>query len=347
MAESKSETLDPAPVLAARPAGWGRPGAGLVGLLVSGAVLVGLYRSLNVREIGEALLHTDKLWLVISISMILPITVLRAIRFFWVAPPGSLPGMGEAIRLTLVASALNVFLPAKTGDLVKSYFVSTRGNTSPGVAVSIVVYERLCDLFALIAWCLAGWYIGQLDVPGIPTAFWWAIGAFGAFCAVLTCSKRTAVILRAVSGTLFAHRRLRAIRNLADGWPELVQGLKGRRRWIVPFSLLLWLAHLSQMWMFTLALSAQVPIAASACLSALALMAGQLPLTFAGLGPRDIALVVLLAPYMSAESAAAMGVLIATRNFLPPLVGMPMMGPYVSSVVEEARRWRAGRLDTR
>ena len=60
----------------------------------------------------------------------------------------------EAFRLTLVASALNVFLPAKAGDLVKSYFVATRSNTAAGVALSMAVYERLCDLFGLITCCL-------------------------------------------------------------------------------------------------------------------------------------------------------------------------------------------------
>ena len=58
--------------------------------------------------------------------MIVPITYLRGVRFYWVAPAGALPGIGEAFRLTLVASALNVFVPAKAGDLVKGYFVATR-----------------------------------------------------------------------------------------------------------------------------------------------------------------------------------------------------------------------------
>ena len=70
--------------------------------------------------------RADKTWLVISVGMILPITYLRAVRFYWVAPAGALPGTGEAFRLTLVASALNVVLPAKAGDLVKGYFVATR-----------------------------------------------------------------------------------------------------------------------------------------------------------------------------------------------------------------------------
>src|SRR5882724_3948230 len=121
MREVRSEEQQPEPVLASRQgAGWRRPGASLVSLAVSGALLAVLYRSLDMRLVGEALLRADRVWLVISIGMILPITVLRALRFFWVAPAGALPGVGEALRLTLVATALNVFIPAKAGDLIKS-----------------------------------------------------------------------------------------------------------------------------------------------------------------------------------------------------------------------------------
>ena len=108
----------------------------------------------------------------------------------------------------------------------------------------------------------------------------------------------------------------------------------------MPFSLGLWLTHLIQIWLFTVALSASVPFAVCASLSAVALMAGQLPFTVAGLGARDVALVVLLSRYMPPESAAAMGVLISTRGLLPPLIGMPLMRPYLSTVVGDARRWR-------
>ena len=74
--------------------------------------------------------------------------------------------------------------------------------------------------------------------------------------------------------------------------------------------------------------------------SLVALLAGQLPFTFAGLGARDIALVVLLSGYMGREAAAAMGILIATRGLVPPLLGIPMMRPYLSSAMGDARRWR-------
>jgi uncharacterized protein (TIRG00374 family) len=294
---------------------------------------------MDMRLVGEALRSADSVWLVISLGMIVPITVLRAIRFRWVAPAAALPGVGEALRLTLVASALNVFAPAKAGDLIKSYFVATRGATSAGVAVAIVVYERLCDLFGLIAVCMVGWLVGGPVAAGLPAAIWPLLGAMAVACAILILSERAAELWRAAMGRAWPRRKLRKLRELAEGWPDLLQALRGRRAGIALFSLLLWIVHLTQMWMFTVALSVRIPFTVCASLSAIALMAGQVPLTLAGLGARDVALVVLLAGYMTPEEAAAMGILVASRGLLPPLAALPIMRPYLAAVAHEARGW--------
>ena len=179
-AEAVESAASPAPARVK-----GRKRGALLSLLVSGGLLYLLYRTLNLRQVGDALLTADRFWLVVSIGMILPITALRAIRFFWVAPAGALPGIGEAFKLTLVSSALNVFVPAKAGDLIKSYFVARRSETPTGVAIAIIVYERLCDMFGLIFWCLLGWFVGQPEVTSLPLAFWALLGMVGALCGIL------------------------------------------------------------------------------------------------------------------------------------------------------------------
>jgi glycosyltransferase 2 family protein len=333
--------LDTSADMPATPPGMGRKGwAGVAGAVVSGLLLFGLYRTIDIRQVGVALLRADRLWLLVSVGMIVPITLLRALRFFWIAPAGALPGRFEALRLTLIASALNVVLPAKSGDLIKSYFVAKRSDTPAGVAVSMIVYERFCDLFGLTAWCLIGWAVGRPQVDGVPSIFWLLLAALGVMSSLLISSERAAFALRRLVAAVLPEGRLRKVHRLADGWPALLQALRGRRRWIVSFSLGLWLVHLTQIWMFTVALSMRVPFTVSASLSAMALMAGQLPFTFAGLGTRDVALVVLLAAYTTPESAAAMGVLIATRGLLPPLFGIPLMRPYMATAVADAQRWR-------
>jgi hypothetical protein len=72
--------------------------------------------------------------------------------------------------------------------------------------------------------------------------------------------------------------------------------------------------------------------------SAIALMAGQLPVTLSGVGTRDLALVFLLGRYADRGTIAALGLLTATRNFLPPLLGLPFTKAYTEMAVEAARR---------
>lgn len=321
-----------------RPA-WRSP-AGLVSLSISGALLIGLYRSIDLRLVGETLRVAHRGWLVVSVGMIVPITVMRALRFLWVAPRGTVQGVGEATRLTLVAAALNTFAPAKAGDLVKSYFVAKAGGAA-GVALAIIAYERLCDLFGLMFWGLVGWLVARPLAAGLSMTIWPLIGAATVVCAILIFSKRAADLWLAVMTGVLAHPKLRGLRNLAEGWPKLLGGLGSRRGAIPAFSLFLWLVHLVQMWMFTVALSVEMPFTVCASLSAIALMIGQLPFTVAGLGARDVALVVLLAGYMRPEEAAAMGILISTRGLLPTLAALPIMRPYLAVVAREARVWRA------
>ena len=59
---------------------------------------------------------------------------------------------------------------------------------------------------------------------------------------------------------------------------------------------------------------------------------GLLPLTFAGVGTRDAALVVFYAPYFDAPTAAALGLLCTARYLLPAMGGLPFAGRYLSRV---------------
>ena len=319
------------------PAGfrWRPRGASLFSLALSAVILAALYRSIDVRLIVRDLRSVDKSWLAISIGMIVPITVLRAIRFYLVAPRGTMRGIGEALRLTLVSSAANVFLPAKSGDLIKSYFLANGRWASVGVSVAVVVYERLCDLVGLITWCALGWVIARPDVSGVPPLLWPALGIFGALCGVMISSEQVARLGSALVARVLAGRWQR-VQTLADGWPALFRALGRRRVSVILMSLLLWLVHVIQIWMFTVTLAIRIPFTVCVSLTAVALMVGQLPFAFAGLGARDVALVVLMRGYVRPESAAALGLLIATRNLLPPLAALAIVRPYVARLASDA-----------
>jgi glycosyltransferase 2 family protein len=313
---------------------WRPRGASLFSLALSAAILAALYRSVDVRLIVHDLRSVDRTWLAISVGMIVPITFLRAIRFYLVAPRGKMRGIGEALRLTLVSSAANVFLPAKSGDLIKSYFLANGRWGSAGVSVAVVVYERLCDLVGLITWCALGWFFARPNVSGVPPLLWPVLGIFGGLCGVLISSEKVARLGSALVARVLAGRWQR-LQTLADGWPALFHALGRRRASVILLSLLLWLVHVIQIWMFTVTLSIRIPFTVCVSLTAVALMVGQLPFAFAGLGARDVALVVLMRGYVRPESAAALGLLIATRNLLPPLAALAIVRPYVARLASD------------
>jgi len=94
-------------------------------------------------------------------------------------------------------------------------------------------------------------------------------------------------------------------------------------------SLAIWFLHLVQIWMLILALNAAVPFLDNLALAPLAILAGLLPLTFAGIGTRDAALIFFFAPYMAAPVGAALGLLCTLRYVLPAIAGLPFLGAYL------------------
>ncbi|MEJ2040882.1 MAG: hypothetical protein P8X55_18420, partial [Desulfosarcinaceae bacterium] len=64
-------------------------------------------------------------------------------------------------------------------------------------------------------------------------------------------------------------------------------------------------------------------------LTPLAIFAGLLPLTYAGVGTRDAALIYFLRDYLSPGAGAALGILCTMRYIVPALAGLPFLNRYM------------------
>jgi uncharacterized protein (TIRG00374 family) len=303
-------------------------------ILCSGLLLMVLYQSLDLPAVGRALRQVDPWRLALAIGLIAPITVLRALRFRWLNASGSVGTVAEAVRITLVASALNVFLPAKTGDFAKSLIVARRGGASGGVSAAIVVYERLSDTACIIIWGLIGAVVWRANIPILPSGTWLAFGVLGLLCLCLILSVRAAQWLASAAVVLPAWRLREKLAALLGAWSTLVVSLDGRRVPLLLFSVLLWFVQIFQIWVFALSLSAPVSFAVCASVASIALIVGQIPGTLAGIGSRDMTLVLLLSAHIGAEKAAALGILTATRTFVPALLALPILRHYLRVMVD-------------
>ncbi|MBF0304111.1 MAG: flippase-like domain-containing protein [Alphaproteobacteria bacterium] len=304
----------------------------LISLAVSLALIAVIWAVVDIRALAAALARTDPAMLGLAIAMVAPLVLVTGFRLSRLSPRGGRLGVGEAVRLTLAASVLNMVLPSKMGDLAKAWFIADRGGARGSMAVSLVVFEKALDMLALLAWCVLGLVMagdgGVLARGGLVL-----VGGMLAAGLVLLGSRQVAVGLLGLAARLGPKRLSPKLITLGEAWSEM-----HRHFWRHPMpvfeaaliSLGLWFLHLLQVWMFILALGGFVPLLDAVARAPLAILAGLMPLTFAGVGTRDAALIVVFAPWIDQAGGAALGILCTLRYLLPAMLGLPFLHHYMA-----------------
>ena len=309
----------------------------LISLGVSLIILVVIYQRIDLEGLVQVFQDCDRLWMAISLGMVIPLTLLTAWRLQQLVPAKVHLGLGESNRLILAASTLNMVLPSKMGDIAKAYFMRDRGHLSGSLALSLVVFEKACDLLSLLLWCV----FGLMLYPNKDWLFWimtLAVVSGLLLGILLLSSPKIAQWSFRTLGRIAPKTIHPKLVKLSHAWGEMHSYFWGDRRQLLRItltSIVIWFFHLLQIWFFILALRASTPFLANLALSPLAILAGLLPLTFAGVGTRDAALILFYQPYFSAATGAALGLLCTSRYLLPAIGGLPFLGQYLSTVKQE------------
>ncbi|WP_019507295.1 lysylphosphatidylglycerol synthase transmembrane domain-containing protein [Pleurocapsa sp. PCC 7319] len=303
-----------------------------VSLVISVAILLYIYAQIDVVNLLQVFQNCDRLMLAISLGMVIPITLITAWRLQQLVPQQSL-GFLEANRLILGASVLNMVLPSKMGDIAKAYFMCERSNLSGGLALAISIFEKACDLLSLLLWCV----FGLILYPAKDPLFWtMTLGvATGLALGLLLLSSQQFADLFFNLAISFAPKSLKIkLQKMQVSWREMYSYFwsnKPQLLLISSTSVFIWFLHLLQIWLFILALKAFTPFIISLALSPLSILAGLLPLTFAGIGTRDAAIIYFYQNYLSDATGAALGLLCTSRYFIPALIGLPFLGQMLSA----------------
>jgi len=313
-----------------------------ISIAVSLLILAVIYWMIDVQELLRTLGQAHVVWLGAALAMVIPTTGLTAWRFERLAPPDAGIDFQGALRLTLAASALNMVLPSKMGDIAKAHFIRRGGRVDGTLALSVTILEKTLDLLALLAWCAFGLAMYEPKTAASWTAFA-AILTFLAAGSLVVASRRTAKLGARLTKRVAGGRLRRISQQLWEGWRAArAQWLasSGNALAVSSTSVLIWFLHLFQIWLFILALRAWVPLMDSVALTPLAILIGLLPFTFAGVGTRDAALIFLYSPFFDAATGAALGILCTVRYLLPGLLGLPFLSGFLGArTAEDTLSW--------
>jgi glycosyltransferase 2 family protein len=298
-----------------------------VSIVVSVAILLYIYTQIDFVNLLEVLHNCDRLLLMVSLFMVIPITLVTSWRLQQLVPQRSL-GFLEANRLILGASVLNMVLPSKMGDIAKSYFMAERSKISGSLALSISIFEKTCDLLSLLLWCV----FGLLLYPAKDSLFWIMTAGVGfglGIGLIMLGSQSFADWFMAIAMNFTPQKLKLKLQKMQASWKEMHDYFwsdKQQLLIITSTSVFIWFLHLLQIWLFILALKAITPFLISLALSPLSILAGLLPLTFAGIGTRDAAIIYFYQDYFNEATGAALGLLCTSRYFIPALIGLPFLG---------------------
>ena len=301
----------------------------LVGLIVSAGILALLYTFIDIRSIWAAAQQTRPAWLIAGLAFTGLLTLLTSWRFTIIVS-GTHLGFLEANRLILAASTLNMILPSKLGDLAKAHVLSRRHGMKASLSLAIVVLEKAVDMMSLLFWGIFGIiFVGATQ----PAMLWLLLPVSSAALAIAVLIAPWPVlpfVLRSLGGVLPTRFTL-TLEAFAASWHEMLHWFwlgKVRASRVLLLSLVIWGAHLFQFWLFCQAVDAHVPLLANAAFATLSILVGLLPLTFAGVGTRDTAIVFLYAPYLVPQQAALLGVLATLRYVIPAIAGAPFIADF-------------------
>ena len=327
-----------------------------ISLAVSFTILLIIYTKIDFSGLIGIFQQGNPWWMGMSLGMVIPITLVTSWRLQQLMPcreinSQNLPtesmgrvgknlptlrtslGFLEANRLILGASVLNMVLPSKMGDIVKAYFMAERGHLSNSLALSLVVFEKSCDMLSLLLWCT----FGLVLYPSKDVLFWTMTGAVagGLFLGLLLLGyPGFAQTFFLIAGKFAPQKIGQKLQKLKTSWGEMHDYFwqdKGQLIKITFTSIFIWFLHLLQIWMFILALRAWTPFLINLALSPLSILSGLLPLTFAGIGTRDAALIFFYQDYFNEPTGAALGLLCTSRYFLPAVIGLPFLGQMLAA----------------
>ena len=89
----------------------------LLSILISLGILVVLYWKIDFAKLLPVFRASDPQWMALSLAMVVPLTLFTSWRLQQLMPRAGQLAFGEANRLILVASVLNLVLPSKMGDI--------------------------------------------------------------------------------------------------------------------------------------------------------------------------------------------------------------------------------------
>jgi uncharacterized membrane protein YbhN (UPF0104 family) len=261
-------------------------------LLISAAIIGVLGWRTDWRLVAQALttLHLP-LWL-LAAALFVGVQVATSWRWqLMAAPLGFDQPLRAYVAYTFIGMFFGLFLPSVGGDVVRVVYLDGGAGRRRAALLSVLA-DRALGLAVLLAVAWVALLLSTQGVPGwLHDAVWLTLLGGVAAGAALLWLQRWAPSWRSV----------RALRELCT-----LYGRHSCLAWALALSVLLQIGHIAVVALLGAALDLSLPWQAYCFVVPLVSLATLAPITINGIGVREAAMVMLLAPWGVSESMAVL-----------------------------------------
>jgi len=233
---------------------------------------------------------------------------LRAIRWARLLREGGATlGWRDLLRILFLGWFVNCLVPAKLGDLYRSYLVKRRFGISLSRTVGVVVAERLLDIVVVFGLLVVGGYVafGRTVLPDLRIVY-----ITGAALALLIALGLLALYAIGPRIARFFPREVRRIGRLfREGVLHSLRALPIAG----PLTLIIWAAEAARLFFVLAALGLHLPESGVVFVAVATSLLTTVPLTPAGFGFVEIAMVYVLTEGFGLSGSTAVAVAVLDR----------------------------------
>jgi hypothetical protein len=273
-------------------------------------VLIGYFaRNVDWGQALATIRGSDPLYVLAALGVYYMSFPVRAIRWArLLRESGMRIGGGDLLEILLLGWFVNCLVPAKLGDLYRSYLVKRRFGLSLSRTVGVVVAERLLDLFAVFGLLIVVGYVafGRTILPDLTLVYVSAVALavliVGGLVALYAVAPRIAHLfpgeVRRI-GRLFREGVVHSFRALP------VAG---------PLTFLVWFFEAGRLMLVLGALGLALPPSQVVFVAVASSLLTTVPLTPAGFGFVEIAMVYVLSDGFGLPQHDAVAVAVLDRT---------------------------------
>lgn len=297
-------------------------------LLVMGLLLLFIWRlNLNPTQIWADLLRANLGLVTASMLLIFPITIIKTWRWCLLLKSLGLElAFPAAFRLYALGLAMGSFTPGQAGDAIKAWYLRDKGFKLSATLVSVIL-DRLLDVMVLALWASAGLLVlGAAFTSELPALLVLLLGVSVALLSLSLPKLRGWLVASVVK--LIMQKAVRKQTGLAAGPEENSEGemllAPTLKPLLLGFGATLATSSLAvlRVWLLALAIGLPLNFLEVIAASSLATVMSLIPVSVAGIGTRDLALIGILSKLgYSRESAIILSSLILLHNLVNLIAG--------------------------